>query len=328
MSEETPESLTEAEPPKPRLPLGATLRAARENIKLEVEDVAQQLRMSPHQVVALEQDRHTALPAPTFVRGFIRNYARLLQINAAPLLEAYQQMQPDSQLHSSISLKLESIPITNHAQKSFRLYLLTSFLLIVLGSGWWLYMEWSDKQVKAHSAHTAVVLPEAAGDKQPEANASPNSNPAPTPQSAAANTPAPTPAPTSVPSPAPIAAPVVQMQSFVAPAPPPAAPKPAVTAPVPVAAPPAPAAAPTADTTGPDSIRMTFSEITWVSVTDATGKQVFNKTKAADTEDTANGTAPFNIVVGNAAGMQMSYKGQSVDVASHANSNVARFTLP
>jgi cytoskeleton protein RodZ len=73
---------------------------------------------------------------------------------------------------------------------------------------------------------------------------------------------------------------------------------------------------------------MTFSEQTWVSVTDATGKEVFNKNKAADTEDSADGTPPFNIVVGNAAGVQMLYKGQAVDIVSHTKSNVARFTLP
>jgi cytoskeleton protein RodZ len=342
MSEETPAPLTEAitEAPKVRPALGTSLRNARENLKLEIDDVAQQLRMSAHQVTALEQDNHAALPAATFVRGFIRNYARLLRIDAAPLLNAYHQMQPDSQLHNSISLKLESIPITNNAQKSFRLYLLTSFLLIVLGSGWWLYMEWSDKQVKNHNAHVAVTLPEAA-DKQQGASTAPNTEntaiPAPeagTPIAMpAAETPAATQKPAvpisqATPPMAPAAAPSVAPVST-----PPAAQKAPAPSPVPVVTAPAPPVittptpAPTsANLTG--SIRMIFSEQTWVSVTDTTGKEVFNKNKAADSEDSADGKPPFTVVIGNAAGMQMFYKDQPVDIVSHTKSNVARFTLP
>ena len=342
MSEETPplnEDITETHRLRPAL--GTSLRNARENLKLEIEEVAQQLRMSAHQVIALEQDNHAALPAATFVRGFIRNYARLLQIDPAPLLNAYHQMQPDSQLHNSISLKLESIPITDNAQKSFRLYLLASFLLIVLGSGWWLYMEWSDKQVKIHNAHVAVTLPEAADKqsaKQTDTQAGPNTNlnqeNAATPVSEtgtqipmpAAEATAATQKPAvAVSQPTPVASPPGAAPSVALATTPPAAQKAltpvvAATAP-PVITTPAPAAP-------AGSIRMTFSEPTWVSVTDATGKEVFNKTKAADSEDSADGKPPFNVVVGNAAGIQMFYKDQPVDIVSHTKSNVARFTLP
>jgi len=348
MSEETPAPLTEAitEAPRVRPALGTSLRNARENLKLEIEEVAQQLRMSAHQVIALEQDNHAALPAATFVRGFIRNYARLLRIDPAPLLNAYHQMQPDSQLHNSISLKLESIPITNNAQKSFRLYLLASFLLIVLGSGWWLYMEWSDKQVKIRNAHAALALPETTdkqAGKQPEANTNPNMEnsattatesgtqivmPAAEPPAAAQKPVVPvtqtTPAATQ--PVAPVAAPQVAMPAAV-----PKAPAAVVTSPAPpviITPSPTPTPAASAPAAPAGSIRMTFSEQTWVSITDATGKEVFNKNKAADSEDSADGKPPFNVVVGNAAGIQMFYKDQPVDIVSHTKSNVARFALP
>jgi cytoskeleton protein RodZ len=299
-----------AEPVKVHLALGAALRTAREQLKFEIDDVAQQLRMSAYQVNALEQDNLAALPAPTFVRGFIRNYARLLHMEAAPLLDAYNEMLPDSQAKNSITLKLESIPITNNAQKSFRLYLLTSFLLIVIGSGWWLYMEWNDKQLKMHTAAVSVELPKPAVAKPPpESKPSPPSEPLPQMQSF-------------------VAQPAPATQKAPAPQQPPAAP----VTPVPVAAPvaaPVVSLAPTVKhVAASGSIHMTFSEQTWVSVTDATGKEVFNKTKAADTEDTADGTPPFNIVIGNSAGIQMSYKDQPVDITSHTKANVARFTLP
>jgi cytoskeleton protein RodZ len=329
MSEDTPDISTESEPPRVRPALGSVLRSAREQSKLEIDDVAQQLRMSAYQVNALEQDNHVALPAPTFVRGFIRNYARLLHLDAGPLLDAYQQIQPDSQLHNSISLKLESIPITNNAQKSFRLYLLTSFLLIVIGSGWWLYMAWNDKQEKMHTTHAAVAMPEEAAAK-PTPSPEPNQQvqaAQPTPSSNAQPS-APTPQqpvqPTAVPIPVAAPAPIAQKPVVATPAA-----QPVAAPPVSLAPPATPVVAPVATKpVVPGSIRMTFTEQTWVSVTDATGKEVFNKNKAANTEDSAEGTPPFNIVIGNAAGLQMFYKDQPVDITSHTKSNVARFTLP
>jgi cytoskeleton protein RodZ len=123
-----------------------------------------------------------------------------------------------------------------------------------------------------------------------------------------------------------VAQPASAAQKAPAPQPPPAAPVKPVVA-VAVAAP-VVSLAPAATHNASGSIRMTFSEQTWVSVTDITGKEVFNKTKAADTEDTADGKPPFNIVIGNAAGIQMFYKDEPVDITSHTKGNVARFTLP
>ena len=57
---------------------GARLRAAREAAGLSIDAVAQQLKLAPRQVRALEDDDFAQLPGRTFVRGFMRNYARLV----------------------------------------------------------------------------------------------------------------------------------------------------------------------------------------------------------------------------------------------------------
>jgi len=66
---------------------GVALAAARRAQNLGVEDVARQLRLSAAQVRAIEAGAHEQLPAPVFVRGFIRNYARLLRMDADALLK-------------------------------------------------------------------------------------------------------------------------------------------------------------------------------------------------------------------------------------------------
>src|ERR1700676_677667 len=65
---------------------GARLRAAREAAGLSLDQVAQQLKLAPRQVKALEDESFGELPGRTFSRGFVRNYARLLDLDAQDLL--------------------------------------------------------------------------------------------------------------------------------------------------------------------------------------------------------------------------------------------------
>ena len=79
----------------PDLPLlGTLLVAARERWNLSAADLARQLRLALRQVQALEEDRFDALPGNTFVRGFIRNYARVVQTEPDAFLDAYERSRP------------------------------------------------------------------------------------------------------------------------------------------------------------------------------------------------------------------------------------------
>ena len=77
-----------AEAGKAAASAGALLRAAREAVGLSVEAVAHQLKLAPGQVRALESDDFEKLPGRTFVRGFLRNYARLTGLDANRVLAA------------------------------------------------------------------------------------------------------------------------------------------------------------------------------------------------------------------------------------------------
>lgn len=65
---------------------GAVLRAARESHGWSVEQVADSLKLAPRQVHALESEDYASLPGMPIVRGFLRSYAKLLRIDADPLL--------------------------------------------------------------------------------------------------------------------------------------------------------------------------------------------------------------------------------------------------
>lgn len=75
-----------------KLSPGNVLRTEREQRGMTLNHVAERLYLNSNVIQALEQDAYEDLPAPTFVRGYIRNYAKLMEINPEPLVEAYTQL--------------------------------------------------------------------------------------------------------------------------------------------------------------------------------------------------------------------------------------------
>lgn len=73
---------------------GKTLREARECLRLTVAEVAQTLKFSVRQIEALESDDYGNLPGTTFLRGFVRSYAKLLKIDAETLLAMLDSRAP------------------------------------------------------------------------------------------------------------------------------------------------------------------------------------------------------------------------------------------
>ncbi|MCU0764561.1 MAG: helix-turn-helix domain-containing protein [Burkholderiaceae bacterium] len=65
---------------------GRALAAAREARGLSQADVAVQLRLSPRQIRAIEEEDLAGLPEGPFVRGYVRNFARLVDLPPEPLL--------------------------------------------------------------------------------------------------------------------------------------------------------------------------------------------------------------------------------------------------
>jgi cytoskeleton protein RodZ len=84
---------------------GRVLSDARAAKGLAVAEVAAQLRLSASQVIALEADDYDRLPGPVFVRGFVRNYARLLDLDPEKLADSVDLP------HASISVSA-AVPVS------------------------------------------------------------------------------------------------------------------------------------------------------------------------------------------------------------------------
>lgn len=70
---------------------GRLLRGARESAGISLRDVSAQMHLDERTMHALENDAFGELPAPTFVRGYLRGYARLLGVPVGPVMEAYER---------------------------------------------------------------------------------------------------------------------------------------------------------------------------------------------------------------------------------------------
>ena len=73
---------------------GAMLRTARESAGMSVEQVADKLHLLQSVVNSLEKDCYDRIRGETFVRGYLRNYARLLGIDADEVLSQVAVREP------------------------------------------------------------------------------------------------------------------------------------------------------------------------------------------------------------------------------------------
>lgn len=81
-------SADKPEPVQPAMNVGSTLRQARERMGLSVADIANRIKFAPKQVEALEANDVEHLPQGPFLRGFVRSYARALQLDEVALIAA------------------------------------------------------------------------------------------------------------------------------------------------------------------------------------------------------------------------------------------------
>lgn len=116
-----------------QLIIGPTLRKSREALGLDINQVAEAIHLDASIIVALESDDFDSLPSRVFVQGYIRNYAKLLDIDERPILDAYNEFQPQYQQQNPSNLV--KVKVTRNASVTFILSLI-KWLVIVFLSLW------------------------------------------------------------------------------------------------------------------------------------------------------------------------------------------------
>lgn len=320
---------------------GETLRQARESNGWALADVAHKLNLTVSSLSNLEAGAFDKLPGHTFARGYIRAYAKLLDMDQAALVQAFDQYTgTDSQGSSVHALGRIEEPV----RVSHTILRIVSLLLLVavVGGGfiWWqdqtsqrskelvglspehVEVEGADGKTQIHPIDEPEDQAVAEGQSEAEANAAQLASEAP------AETPAPAVAP-AAPAQAPAVAPATASHPVTAP----------VTAPV-IAAPAAPVPAPATTATaqanvpapavaaaGSAQVQIQFSADCWTQVTDGNGKILLSALKRKGESVDVSGKPPFAVRLGYARGAQISYNGQAVDIAPFTTGETARLKL-
>ncbi|TJZ76293.1 RodZ domain-containing protein [Chitiniphilus eburneus] len=92
--------------------VGARLKARREQMGLAIEQIAAQLKLAKKQIEAIEADHYNSLPGNTFARGFVRNYAKLLGMDAAPLLADLEGLLPTERVQVALPSVREEVGVS------------------------------------------------------------------------------------------------------------------------------------------------------------------------------------------------------------------------
>ena len=278
------------------------LRSAREARGLSVQEVSAHLKLAPRQIEAIERGDLSALPGAAFARGFVRNYARFLGLDAAPMLAQMESpaVLPPAEIASRMTTpSLGRMPSPGDGRYSpLPAALVVLLIVVVLGAGW--YFRWFEGPQEsllfnadgsAMVVEEAPLLPEASLPMLPAASAVPDVPPA------AASAVA---VPVTVTPPAPVVAPVVAAVS-------------------------APLATPVM--AGSARLVFEFAGESWVEVRDASGRLIFSRLNQAGSSQEVQGTPPLELVVGNAPLVSLSWRGKAVDLAPAPRGEVARIKL-
>ncbi|HSC98056.1 MAG TPA: DUF4115 domain-containing protein [Casimicrobiaceae bacterium] len=72
---------------------------------------------------------------------------------------------------------------------------------------------------------------------------------------------------------------------------------------------------------------LAFKGTSWAEVKDASGRVILQMTGGAGMTQTVNGTPPFELALGNAPEVAVTFRGQTLDLAPYTRGSVARVAL-
>lgn len=286
---------------------GQILAQARIAKEMSPADVAAKLKLTVRQVEAMEAEDLEHLPADVFLRGFVRNYARLMELDPTELITP---MDAQAAVAETITAHSEGVAMGSGGLKRWLLWPLLIVGIFVICVA--ILYQWLRQGEDA-------LVPQETMESAPAVVTQP--------------LPLPTGGDTATPAPAAPPAPEVPVSETPA-EPAPASAKPEASAPSPTAVQARPMVSevepvkPKEAAAGGNAhvLRFLASQDAWIQVVDGEGKR-FSKLIRAGGADSISGSAPFKLVVGEAAQVRLTYDGHPIDLTPFIGQKVARLTL-
>lgn len=293
---------------------GAALRGAREKAGLSVGEIANTLKVTERTVHALEAELYEELPPRPYVRGYVRRYARLVGLDATTVTVGSDSVETEPVLPAVVPRSRRAV-FNDFARESWGLVygsIVLVFVALIGGALWWAWPGGNAEPAAPEAASNAAVANQvpraAASPPTPEVVTEAFSTVSGEPDEGLGST-------AAVPeSPPPIA-----LDSF----PPDIAPlEPEVVD----------AGTDEAATEGdglaePDLITFVFRGECWVEVRDRDDDLLHGDLGRDGETLTLPGRAPFSVLVGNPAVVDVTFNGERVSVDSGLPGQVARFEV-
>ena len=272
--------------------VGQILKSHRENANISIAEIASLLKLTESQVEHIESDEYHLLGAKTFVKGYIKNYCRTLNIDSAAILA---MLPAFSTSDKPVDMQSFSRRTEKEAHDSRLMTVSYVILAIVIGSSavwWWQNAMPIDEQTKTINANNSLItqqqentklLAEAADEallndiESTEEVDSALQNEQQTIQ----------------------AAPVNNAQSTSEP-----------------------------KNSDLSTIFMMFNDESWVEIHDANDEKIAFGVKKAGYEMTLTGVAPFSVVLGKHDVVRITLNGEPVDISAFPKNRLAKFKLP
>jgi cytoskeleton protein RodZ len=313
------------------LEIGIVLREARESSGMSVNDVATRLKFAPRQITALEQGDLASLHGMTFIRGFVRSYARLLQLDEEPLLDA---LPSASASKSPSEKKDEGVPFPGvYAARKSNILWLVSTLIVAVALGIFIWQRdkgQPESQVEVKEAKAPVIasavsetLPVSAPAVSAATEAKAETRPESVKETGLTQKPAVAPVATGAKAETrpesmketgltqkPVVAPETETENeqkwkFA----------PLLTI------------KPESAVQGADMLRIACDEDSWLEVRNGNGTVLLSQICQGGDERILNRAPPYSVAVGNAKGVRLYFRGQQIDLAPYTRIDVARLRL-
>ncbi|HMM76668.1 MAG TPA: DUF4115 domain-containing protein [Gammaproteobacteria bacterium] len=287
---------------------GAMLRQAREALGLEREALAQRLRLEPRIIEAVEDEAWERLAGPAFTKGYIRSMAKELGVDPAAVLAQYTALANVAEPALADFESRAPAQITSSSKRiQFISYAIGAAVLLLVAV-WW----------QRH--YSSQVAPPPTDDPRAGATAA-------------------VPAEPSIPLPytwtivehagGPLEEPQTWRRQTDGSAPPPIDEVLPANAPAAASAADATAETPAAPASPAPSgeLVLVAKRDSWVEITDLNRSRLhFGLIKGGD-RIAVTGKPPYDLVIGNAPAVSLTFRGKAVDVNAHAVNGVARMAV-
>ena len=290
---------------------GSLLQQARISKELSIEDVSSRLRLGKDVIDALENDKYDKLPAPIFVRGYMKSYASFVGVDVSEVIDLYNQQT--GEVKSDISLATAyvtppSMTAIRDRKKKWLPAIAAGFLVLVVFVVW-MFID-TDSTEQAQLAGSPTEIETSANTSSPVIESGMNMN------KQQPDEVQPQPAPIKPTSAEPVPEPAVEKE-----------PEPAAT--VTANQPEATAEEESAHTVKPEleQLVLVFNGDSWVDVSDATGKRLIYRMLKSGQQRSVTGQPPFKLTLGNAPEINLTRNGETVDLTPYTRGKVAKFRL-